>query len=298
MSTSRRILVIGATGKVGSAIVETLSQHNSVELVAAVRKESSRQQFSRSGIETVKFDFDDLESIQKALVGVQSLLLLTGYTVDMLKHSKRVVDSAKNAGVKHIVHIGASGNETSEVAHWGWHRMVEAYIEQQGFDYTHLQPEAFMQNLTAFGWLNQHKLTNLIGNATWSWIDATDVGALAAQALIKPDEFRNQTWRLGYNKASMYEVAYMLAATLGFEIKIQNMDPNEFYTNAVDAGAEPTYMACVRDQFILNAENKIDHVDLTFDTQAFAQAVGRQPIDWHQHLIEQFKILKQCAKAA
>ena len=39
------------------------------------------------------------------LKGVERLFLLTGYTVDMLVQSKAIVDEAKKAGVKHIVHL-------------------------------------------------------------------------------------------------------------------------------------------------------------------------------------------------
>ena len=64
----------------------------------------------------------------------------------MLRQSKRFLDTAKQQGVKHIVHIGASTAPTNEVAHWGWHQFIEAYIEKLSFSYTHLRPEAFMQN--------------------------------------------------------------------------------------------------------------------------------------------------------
>lgn len=107
----------------------------------------------------------------------------------MLKQSKRVVDAAKIAGVKHIVHIGASSNDTAEVAHWGWHKMIEAYIEQQGFDFTHIQPEAFMQNMTNLWLVVKAGRTNLIKNSVWIWLDAYDVAAIAAEALARPNDF-------------------------------------------------------------------------------------------------------------
>jgi uncharacterized protein YbjT (DUF2867 family) len=116
-------------------------------------------------------------------------LLLTGYTVDMLRQSKRFLDTAQQTGVKHIIHIGASTAPTNEVAHWDWHQFIEAYIEKLGFSYTHLRPEAFMQNLFGFGWLNNGVITNYIGNARWSWVDCYDLAAVVAQTLLHPEKY-------------------------------------------------------------------------------------------------------------
>lgn len=132
-------------------------------------------------------------------------------TVDMLKQSKRVIDSARAAGIRHIVHVGASGSNTAEVAHWGWHQMIQSYIAASGLSYTFLQPEAFMQNITAFGWLQDDHLTNLIGDAIWSWVHAGDVGLLAAEASRRPQDFAGQTWRMGYARASLDAVARMIS---------------------------------------------------------------------------------------
>ena len=286
--TTKNILVIGATGKVGSAVIRQLAHHDSVKIHAGVRDISRASSIIQEEVTFVPLDLDDPDTIVSAVKNIDSLLLLTGYSVDMLKQSKRVIDAAKASGVSHIVHIGASGNPTSEVAHWGWHRMIEAYIEQQGFDYTHVQPEAFMQNINTFGWLQEHSLSNLIKDSVWSWVDADDVGALAGEALARPEDFRNQVWRLGYDAADMRQVADMLSAKIGRTIEIEHIDPNDFYQAAIDAGADPAYIACIRDQFILNGKNAIANVDATFDASAFEHAVGRKPSSFQDYINRDF----------
>jgi len=297
MNTHANILVIGATGKVGGKALDYIIEHGSDTVTAAVRTTEQASAFENRGIASVHFDLNDLSSIQNALIGMDRVLLLTGYSVDMLKQSMRVIDEAKRAGVSHIVHVGASGNPTAEVAHWGWHRMIEAYIEKSGFSFTHLQPEAFMQNITAFGWLNHNSLTNLIGKSVWSWVDANDVGALAGAALLRPDNFSGQTWRLGYARASMEQVADKLTALLERNISIEPASADDFYQNAVDAGADPAYMSCVRDQFKLNAANLIDDADMVFDEIAFEQAVRRKPTSWAEYIERELRELRQSAAA-
>lgn len=294
-STKRRLLIIGATGQVGGDVVRTLTDVDSVETLAAVRRDDQAEAMRTLGAEPVHLDLDDMETVEKAVQGIDGLLLMAGYSVDMLKQSKRVIDAAKRAGVDHIVHIGASGADTAEVAHWGWHRMIEAYIEDQGFRFTHIRPEGYMQNVLTFGWLQKGALTNLIGDARWSWVDARDVAALAAAALRDPDAFTGQVWRLGYDAATIAEVADKIGDHVGQSIETTPLDPQVFYDGAVGAGADPAYMACIRDQFRLNAAGGIPNADETFDPAAFERAVGRAPATWAEYIAREGETLKAAA---
>jgi NAD(P)H dehydrogenase (quinone) len=200
MSTSKpTILILGATGTIGSKTLRELKAAGDSRVLAAVRSQAKAQNLIEQGIETVELDLDRPETLLPALQGVDRALLLTGYSVDMLRQSKRFLDAAKIAGVQHIVHIGASGAETNEVAHWGWHQYVEAYIEQKDFSYTHLRPEAFMQNVIgpAYRWLDKDTIHHYVGNARWSWVDADDLALVAAYALREPQKYEGQIIPLG-----------------------------------------------------------------------------------------------------
>jgi NAD(P)H dehydrogenase (quinone) len=69
----------------------------------------------------------------------------------MMQQSKDFLNAAKRAGVKHIVHLGACGDNDTRVPHYSWHQFIERYIEWCGFSFTHLRPEIFMQNLLGYG---------------------------------------------------------------------------------------------------------------------------------------------------
>ncbi|MEM6790739.1 MAG: NmrA family NAD(P)-binding protein [Myxococcota bacterium] len=277
------ILVVGATGRVGGAALRFLVEAGGAEnlaLFGGTRRPESASALKDLGVTPVALDLDDTASVEAAVQGMDRLLLLTGYTVEMLRQSKRVLDAATRAGIDHVVHIGASGNPTSEVAHWGWHRMIEAYIETAGFTWTHLQPEAFMQNVTGFGWLHDGALTNLIGEARWCWVDAEDVGAFAGAALLDPRRWGGEVVRLGYDAATMAGVAKHVGGQIGRAVSLRPQSPHDFYQAAVASGADPVYMACVRDQFLMNARFAIPGTDETFDPERFASAVGRVPATW------------------
>ncbi|MGF1492833.1 MAG: NmrA family NAD(P)-binding protein [Microcoleaceae cyanobacterium] len=276
------ILVLGATGKVGGEVVSQLASVDHINVIAAVRSLEKAQAFKNRGISSVVLDLDDSETILPALENVDRALLLTGYTVDMLRQSKRFLDAAKQTGVSHIVHIGASTAPTNEVAHWGWHQFVEVYIEKFGFSFTHLRPEAFMQNLFGFGWLKGGVITNYIGDARWSWVDCYDLAAVVVQTLLHPEKYAGQTIPLGYDAKTMDEVAQTLTEVVGQPFHTETHSPEDFLNNVLQEGFEAiypnAYMNCVYTQFKLNVANAIPESDVTFDN--FKSITGRDPHTW------------------
>lgn len=278
-SSKPKILVLGVTGKVGKETAQLLTQTSDVQVIAGVRSpEKAQQLLGDRGIEIRHLDLDRHETLPAAMDGVDRALLLTGYSVDMLKQSKAFIDAAKLAGVQHIVHIGASGAPTNEVAHWGWHQFIERYIESLGFSFTHLRPEAFMQNLIGFGWLDRGVITNYIDNARWSWIDCDDLATVAAVALRQCDRHAGKIYPLGYDAATMQDVAEILTDAVGKPFRLEARSPEEFLDKMLKAGGDPAYMHCVYTQLKLNAANAIPCADATFDN--FEAITGRKPMTW------------------
>ena len=276
------VLVMGATGKVGFEIARKLIQSNDVYVIAGVRSLEKAKYLAEQGIEIRSFDLDRQGTLAPALSGVDRALLLTGYTVDMLKQSKAFLDTAKQAGVQHIVHIGASSAATNEVPHWGWHQLIEAYIEKKGFSYTHLRPEAFMQNITGPGyrWLDGNVIRHYVGNARWSWTDSDDLALVAAHTLRKPETYAAQIIPLGYDAKTFDEVAQILSEVVGQPFYAQAHTPEEFLENSLSTGADPAYMNSVYTQFKLNTTGQIPNADATFDN--FEAITGRKPMTWRE----------------
>lgn len=284
MTTHPTILILGATGKVGAETARILAETGDVNVVAGVRSPEKAQSLTTQGVQVRHLDLDRQETLLPALTGIDRALLLTGYSVDMLKQSKAFLDVAKQSGVQHIVHIGASGAPTNEVAHWGWHQFIERYIEALGFSFTHLRPEAFMQNLFTFGWLQQGRITNYIADASWSWVSCDDVALVAAETLRHPQRHQGQIYPLGYDAATMPEIATLLTEIVGQPFHLDNRSPEDFLETVLKAGGDPAYMHCVYNQLKMNIANAIPDANATFDN--FEQVTGRQPITWRS-LVQQ-----------
>ena len=273
-----RILITGATGQVGSRTIDQLLDENHAEIVAAVRSPSKAAPFSDRGIATVILDLDDEATHLPALQDIHTLFVLTGYTVDMLKQSKALLDNAKKAGVQHVVHLGACGRDDTTVAHWSWHQFVERYIEWCGFSFTHLRPETFMQNLLSYGGEKTIKngvVNAFVKDARLSWVDIDDVAQVAALALAHPELHAGQTYRLGYDALSFYELADLLTTIVGQPFRYEPLAPEIFLHAMQNAGADMAYMNCVYDHWKRYAAGTIPGADDTFDN--FPAITGKQP---------------------
>ena len=276
-----KILITGATGQVGSKTIDFLLGNKAIQVVAAVRSASKAAPFTAKGIETVILDFDDESTHLTALKDIDRVLIVTGYTVDMLRQSKTLLDSAKKAGVKHVVHLGACGSDDTTVAHWAWHQLIERYIEWCGFSYTHLRPETFMQNVLSYGGkkaIESGVIHAYVEDARLSWVAVEDVAQVAALALAFPEIHGGKTYRLGYDAITFYEMAVMMSEIVGRPFRYEPLSAEVFLQSMIEAGAEMAHMGCVYDHWKRYAAGTIPGADDTFDN--FPEITGKQPVRW------------------
>lgn len=276
-----KILVTGATGQVGGKTIDYLLPHKDIEIIAAVRSKEKAGQFTDRGIKTVLLDFDNTSTHLPAFEGIHSVFIVTGYTVDMLQQSKVLVDNAKKANIKHIVHLGACGPDDATVGHWVWHQLVERYIEWSGFSFTHLRPQDFMQNLLSYG--NEKAIKNgvingYVDDATLSWVDVENVAEVAALSLINPEKHNGKTYRLSYDALNFAEIAELMTSIVGQPFRYEALSPEIFLQKMKDAGAEMAYMNCVYDHWKKHANETIPGSTETFDN--FFEITGKQPTRW------------------
>jgi len=286
----RKILVTGATGQIGGALVRLLSADSSLQVVAAARNLDKARNL---GVQTVLFDYDREETLAPALNGIDSVFMLTGYTVDMLKQSHAFVNAAKKADVKYIVHLGAPGDDNTKIGHWTWHQFVERYIEWSGISFTHLRPELFMQNLLGYGGAQAEGngvIRHYVADASISWVDTDDVAAVAAVALQNPEIHAGKTYHLGYEAKTYPEIAEILTKVVGQKFTSESCPPEEFLEHVLDAGAEPAYMRCVYQNWIDYAAGAIPGADTVYDN--FFELTGRQPKTWTKFAEEHADVFK------
>jgi uncharacterized protein YbjT (DUF2867 family) len=274
-SIESKILVLGATGQIGKGVIPHLLADPRVQVIAAAR---SPEKAKSLGVPAVYLDLDKPETIAPALEGIDRVFMLTGYSIDMMRQSKDLLNIAKKVGVNYIVHLGACGDDDTRVAHYGWHQFIERYIEWCGFKFTHLRPEIFMQNMLGYGGescVQEGVIRHYIGKSRWSWVDIEDVSAVAAACLLHPEKHHGQTYRLGYEAATYDEIAAIFTKVIGRRFSYEARPPEEFYQNVLAAGAEPSYMKCVFDSYVELTNGTAVKPDEVFDNLPWI--IGRKP---------------------
>lgn len=178
------ILVSGATGTIGSQVVNELAKKTDVQVRAGVR-DPNKEGIKRGNVTPVALDYEKPETLAAACKGVDRLFLLTPFAQNQVELGKRLVDAAKSAGVKHVVKLSAMGCENEPGIQLGrWHREIEKAIEASGMAWTFLRPNNFMENfINYYGPDKEGAIYLPWGEGACSFIAARDVGAVAAIAL-------------------------------------------------------------------------------------------------------------------
>ena len=135
-----RILITGATGHLGTATIEHLLKHAAAgTIVALARDENKAKSLIAQGIEVRYGNFDDIDSLNKAMQGIEKVLLISGLDQNRYQQHKNVVDAAKKAGVKYIAYTGVSLKDVNASAARDFmssHFQTENYIKTSELDYT------------------------------------------------------------------------------------------------------------------------------------------------------------------
>jgi uncharacterized protein YbjT (DUF2867 family) len=148
-STGRRkqmkILAIGGTGKVGSAVVKELGKRGA-DVRALVRKNDGASKVP-PGVETVEGDLLDPVSVDKALDGVDKLYLLNAVVPDELTQGLIVYDLAKKRKIQHIVyHSVFRADRFKDVPHFASKLAIENALREFDLPFTIIRPNYFFQN--------------------------------------------------------------------------------------------------------------------------------------------------------
>lgn len=181
------ILVTGATGDIGGALVKELAAQD-VPFRVMCRRPDQLAAFTARGVEGVRGDFSDAASLRAAMDGCAQLFLLPPSGTDQFARDRDAIDAARTVGVEHVVKVStADANPTSDIPWARDHALADAHLKGSGLRWTRLQPASFMKNLiTEAGAVRRGWLPQTSGHGATAWIDAPDIAAAAARVLTDP----------------------------------------------------------------------------------------------------------------
>jgi uncharacterized protein YbjT (DUF2867 family) len=236
------ILVTGATGQHGKALLRLLSQRN-IAARALVRDPAKAAAIAAlPHVEIVQADMARPETLAAALRGVDRAILISSATPDMLEVQSNFIDAARRHGVRHVVKLsGIAPNLDSSFRFARMHGEIERRLEASGMAYTQLRPGEFMTvyfrqvpNIT-----NKGALFLPMEDARIACIDIGDIAEIAAKVLTEPGH-ENKVYSLtGPEALTMAEVAASLSAATGKPIRYVNVPPEDARKAQLAAGMPP-----------------------------------------------------------
>lgn len=233
------VLVTGAGGKTGKAIVRSLSGKESV--YSFVRREEHVSDLRSLGAENIIVgDLRDESALRFVMQDVRSVYhICPNMSPDETLIGRLVIDEAKKAGVEHFVYHSVLHPQTEKMKHH-WQKMrVEEMLFESGIPFTILQPAPYMQNLLA-NWksiLEEGVLRVPYSiQVKFSFVDLEDV-AEAAKIILSASDHKNAIYELaGTVPTSHAEVAEMFSVVLNRGIRVEKEEINDWRLRAGELG--------------------------------------------------------------
>ncbi|MGW7511152.1 NmrA/HSCARG family protein [Streptomyces massasporeus] len=241
------IAVTGATGAQGGATARALLAAGHRVRALTRRPGSPAADTLRGlGAEVRRADFADRASLDDALAGADSLFAVTtpfeADTAVEARQGKTIVDAAAAARLGHVVLTSAAhADRGTGVPHYESKYLVEQHLRASGLPWTVIAPAAFMDNY-AGGWT-----LDGLRDGTFAWpmptdrpltfISADDIGAFAALALQRRDEFTGRRIDIASDERTPGQVAETLAAVTGRPMTHQEVPLAYVRTRSADLAA-------------------------------------------------------------
>ncbi len=231
----KRILITGATGNVGGEVIRFLMETNTAnEIIAGVRDTIKAEKVFQKHpkLKYVCFDFENQETFETALTGVDIIFLLRPpHISDIETYFRPLIDKTKEMNITEVLFLSVQGAEKSKIIP---HNKIERFITESGCDYIFLRPSYFMQNLTTTllkDIQTKRKIVLPAGKAKFNWIDIENIGEVCAILLNQFSDFKNQSIELtGTENEDFYSVADKINQNLNSNITFQNVSPFKFYS--------------------------------------------------------------------
>jgi len=237
---NKTVLVTGATGRQGGAVLRQLRQRGFP--VRALTRDVSRPEvraLTGPGVEVFQGDMGDPNSLTSAMDGVFGVYSVQNWHQAGMDGEVRqginLAEAARRSGVTHFVYSSvASVDQHTGIPHFETKARVEEHIRSSGLRYTFVRPAFFMEN-----WLSMRPAIEngaismpLDPDKRLQMIAVEDIGGVVAMAFEHPGKWQDRTIELAGDELSMAEVAQVFTRASGHEVRYVQVPWDEFEKQA------------------------------------------------------------------
>lgn len=250
------ILITGATGLTGSAVVREFTRQGRPARVLVRNPAKARALTAAPGIEVVQADLLVPSTLTAVLDGIDTVVLISSADDRMVEAQCNLIDAAVATGVDHVVKVSGLGPDLNSPFRFGrYHAQVEQHLQTAGVGWTLLRPSQFMQvyyrevpTMSVDGTFAQP-----LGDTRLAAVDVEDVAKVAYAAATGGCESRVYEMT-GPEALTMTEICGVLSSVVGRPIRYVDISPEEKRRRLIDAGIPPRFADDLGDLFRLRRD--------------------------------------------
>ncbi|MGG1572533.1 SDR family oxidoreductase [Fictibacillus sp. NRS-1165] len=269
-----KMLVTGATGKLGARIVETLLKTVPADqLAVSVRNPEKAEGLRARGVEVRHGDFDQPGSLDSAFAGIDRLLIISadGDNETRIRQHTDAVAAAARAQVKFIAYTSLANARESKLFLAPPHQAAEEAILKTGIPYSFLRNNWYLEN-------EMGSIQGVIAGAPWvtsagsgraGWAMQQDY-AEAAAAVLAGNGHENTVYELSGKLMTQEELASAVGNVLGKEVPVQQVD-DASYADMMKGAGVPDFII----PMLVDIQKGIRDGELEVESKGFEKLLGR-----------------------
>ncbi len=270
------ILLTGAAGKTGRAVLKALAARK-VHVVVLTRREEQAEVLKAAGaVEAVTGDMESLRSYRLAMRGAKAVYHICPNMHPAEQQIGRLaITAAQEFGLEHFVYHSVLHPQTEKMAHH-WNKMrVEEMLLESGLKYTILQPAPYMQNILSGldAIINQglYRIPYPV-ETRLSLVDLEDLAEAAAVVLTEPGHDGSVYELVGSARLTQVQVADHISEVLGQIVKAEEITLETWRSEAEQAGLDIYRLETLSSMF-----NYYARYGLWGNTNVLRWLLGRRP---------------------
>ena len=288
------IIVTGASGKLGQAIVERLLKKlPSAQVGVSVRDPKKTHAFKEQDVRVRKGDFGDPESLRHVFEGASQVLIISSNSAgeSAVQHHRNAIEAAKASGAERIIytsHMGA--NPDSLFAPMRDHAATEKILKTSGIAFTSLRNGFYSDS--GFRLMGEAFKTGKIiapKDGPVSWTTHADLAEAAVIALTDNSRLNGLTPPLTASDAlDLDAIAEVASKLTGREIARVTVTDAEYRANMIAGGTPEMWADISLGLFAASRKNEFAAIDPTLES-----LLGRPAISMRDFIESRFLKLTQ-----
>jgi NAD(P)H dehydrogenase (quinone) len=269
-----KLLVTGATGKLGSKVVEALLKSvPASQLAVSVRNPEKAEGLRARGVDVRQGDFDRPETLDAAFAGIDRILIISadGDNETRIRQHTNAVEAAARAKVGFIAYTSVANASESKLFLAPPHQAAEEAILKTGIPYSFLRNNWYLENEIP-------SIQSVMAGAPWvTSAGSGKVGwalqqeyAEAAAAVLAGNGHENTTYELSGKLLTQEQLVSALGTVLGKEVAVKQVDDAAYADIMKNAGV-PEFII----PFLVEIQQGIREGTLEIESNDFEKLLGR-----------------------